>query len=694
MKKIIFAVFLIMISSSAFAQWIRTNGPEGVAVSSLANIGGTIYTGTEVNGVYASTNDGISWTARNTGIETLEVTSIKNKPGYILAGTFGGGVYRSTDNGQTWIAPSNSGDIAVTSMVVNDPYILVGTVGDGIQRSSDNGATWTQLVSPNFIDAMCISGIKIFASSSFYTYASTNNGNTWFEVTALTGALINSYYCEGNTIIAGGVNKIYRSTDNGNTFVTINLNFSFGIVNIYSITAVGSVLFMGTSYDGVYKSTNNGSTWFSANVGMGPKDVRAVTNTNSSTLIAGSHYVGMYRSTNLGLSWNKSLAGFPAGTSILSLLESGSSIYAGTRDGVYRTVNNGNNWAKLTGTNDTVNYSSVWAMCESGGVIYASMHLYFNATIYKSTNNGINWIRCAGAGLPSGLSFIKGLVASGDKIIAGTNKGIYYSSDSGTSWNPTNVLNLNIPSLAVSGNFVYAAVPSGLGVYRSTNNGVNWSVALVSTVDYVEVAANNNYAYAGSFFSGARYSSNYGGTWTPCNGFPPDASIFALGTVGNAMVLAGTDLSPSWIYASFDNGNSFSSYSEGLFERASVEAFTVNDTFMFAGTDYNGVWRRLRPDVLNVQTQQEVPLEYSLSQNYPNPFNPKTKIRFDLHKSSQAKLIVYSILGREIKTLVNEKLNAGSYEVSWDGSDYSSGIYFYKLVADEYVNVKKMVLLK
>ena len=88
------------------------------------------------------------------------------------------------------------------------------------------------------------------------------------------------------------------------------------------------------------------------------------------------------------------------------------------------------------------------------------------------------------------------------------------------------------------------------------------------------------------------------------------------------------------------------------------------------------------------------PDDYKLYQNYPNPFNPTTNVRFDIRESSQTKLIVYNILGKEIATLVNEKLNAGSYEVSWDGAGYPSGIYFYKLVTDEFSDVKKMVLVK
>ena len=88
------------------------------------------------------------------------------------------------------------------------------------------------------------------------------------------------------------------------------------------------------------------------------------------------------------------------------------------------------------------------------------------------------------------------------------------------------------------------------------------------------------------------------------------------------------------------------------------------------------------------------PINYGIYQNFPNPFNPTTNIRFDIPKSSYVKLIIYDILGREIKTLVNENLNAGRYEVSWDGSSYPSGVYFYKLIADNFIDVKKMVLLK
>ena len=94
-----------------------------------------------------------------------------------------------------------------------------------------------------------------------------------------------------------------------------------------------------------------------------------------------------------------------------------------------------------------------------------------------------------------------------------------------------------------------------------------------------------------------------------------------------------------------------------------------------------------------------IPDKFYLYQNYPNPFNPSTSIRFDVPSSSFVKITIYNILGKEVTTLINEELSSGSYEVEWpaptgDGMDYPSGVYFYKLTANDFVDVKKMVLVK
>ncbi len=93
----------------------------------------------------------------------------------------------------------------------------------------------------------------------------------------------------------------------------------------------------------------------------------------------------------------------------------------------------------------------------------------------------------------------------------------------------------------------------------------------------------------------------------------------------------------------------------------------------------------------------QLPTKFFLSQNYPNPFNPITTIEFQIASASGGGFVslkVYDILGREVATLVNEEKHAGNYEVTFDGSGLSSGIYFYKFNTENYTSVKKMILMK
>ncbi len=94
------------------------------------------------------------------------------------------------------------------------------------------------------------------------------------------------------------------------------------------------------------------------------------------------------------------------------------------------------------------------------------------------------------------------------------------------------------------------------------------------------------------------------------------------------------------------------------------------------------------------ETNPIVIKNYTLFQNYPNPFNPSTKISYALPQNSFVELKVFNLLGQEIATLVNEQKPVGNYEVNFDASNLPSGVYIYKMKAGEYVQTKKMVLLK
>jgi hypothetical protein len=195
------------------------------------------------------------------------------------------------------------------------------------------------------------------------------------------------------------------------------------------------------------------------------------------------------------------------------------------------------------------------------------------------------------------------------------------------------------------------------GIYHSTNNGVNWAKAM----------------------------SGIGAS---------DTNISALSYFNNNIV-AGT--TSGKVYLSTNNGDSWSALIDGFPNDRNVQCFAVNNNILFAGLNYNSVWRY--GDVTNSTIISTiVPNKFVLFQNYPNPFNPVTKIRFDLPRRTgiggMTTLKIFDVIGREISTLINQQLQPGTYEVTFDGGKYSSGVYFYKIETDGFTEVKRMILLK
>jgi hypothetical protein len=95
-----------------------------------------------------------------------------------------------------------------------------------------------------------------------------------------------------------------------------------------------------------------------------------------------------------------------------------------------------------------------------------------------------------------------------------------------------------------------------------------------------------------------------------------------------------------------------------------------------------------------IEVEVLAPLSYVLEQNYPNPFNPSTKIEFQIPEQSSVILKIYDVLGNEVRILVNNEMDAGKHSVEFDASELASGIYYYRIQAGEFDNMKKMVLIK
>ncbi len=156
------------------------------------------------------------------------------------------------------------------------------------------------------------------------------------------------------------------------------------------------------------------------------------------------------------------------------------------------------------------------------------------------------------------------------------------------------------------------------------------------------------------------------------------------------------------IERSFNDDNNFVTigFVDGKGSSTEINYYSFNDNPQLSGV--NQIYYRLKQvdfdgtfsysNIVNVS--YDVPAEFVLNQNYPNPFNPSTTISYFVPKESFVSIKVYDFLGREVTTLVSETKSTGSYELSFDGSGLPSGTYFYTLIANNYSETKKMIVLK
>ena len=163
--------------------------------------------------------------------------------------------------------------------------------------------------------------------------------------------------------------------------------------------------------------------------------------------------------------------------------------------------------------------------------------------------------------------------------------------------------------------------------------------------------------------------------------------------------------SRSGVYVSSDSGATWTSINEGWeYQLISVNALTVSNNYLFAGTNGYGIWRMPLSQfkLTGIEEQKgTIPVIYNLNQNYPNPFNPATTISYSIPRESFVTLKIYDALGRQVTSLVEKKESPGKYSVEFNASKLSSGVYFYRLNALTYgkhsreiVQTRKMLLLK
>ena len=332
---------------------------------------------------------------------------------------------------------------------------------------------------------------------------------------------------------------------------------------------------------------------------------------------------------------------------------------------IIKTTNGGNNWSILYSQLEFYNSASDVSFINAntgfvtcfGGNESESVGLLF-----KTTNSGINWNRSEYRTSFVTINFISentGLIVSNYySDVLNDSLVLCRSGNSGNDW--TSIYSLT-KCRVTSSMFLNSNTGWITGLYRfsgnsdlmlkTTNGGLNWenfNLTTLSFINSVFFSCNDTGWYCSS---GIFKSINSGANWinqVPSNGTDTYNSIFFI------------DNSTGWSVGK--NGKILKTITGGL-------------------TSVN-------------QSSENIPIKYSLLQNYPNPFNPVTHLEFGISDLGFVSLKVYDVLGNEIKTLVNEIKSPGVYKVEFDGSNLPSGIYFYKINAGEFSEVKKMTLLK
>ncbi len=374
----------------------------------------------------------------------------------------------------------------------------------------------------------------------------------------------------------------------------------------------------------------------------------------------------------------------PGPPNLYCLANSGTNIFCGTSlGGVYLTTNNGTSWTAVNNGLPGPDFTTS-ALAVSGANLFAGL----GSGVFLSTNNGSNW---TAAGLTG--KYISSLAVSGSNLFAGTgNEGVFLSTNNGASWTTVNngLTNLNIKALAISGTNIFAGTYNG-GVFLSTNNGSSWTSVGLITQSVVSFAVSGTNIFAGTAIAGVYKSTNNGTNWIAVNNGLNNQNVLAL-ALSDTKLFAGTEVG---VYYSSNNGTSWSQKNEGFGVIPRIYSLLIANNYIFVGTNNSSVWRRPLSDFIGIKNiSSEIPSVYSLSQNYPNPFNPTTNIKFQVKSSGFVKLVVFDILGKEVANLVNEKLSSGTYEAAFDGSNMASGIYLYRLTTGNFVDTKRMILIK
>jgi ligand-binding sensor domain-containing protein len=698
------AFVLVVLQVPCLAQgdfWIGASGPFGGLIEALAvDSAGTVLAGTSRGGMFRSTDQGQTWSPANAGLGSSKVSTIAvHRSGTWFAALRGAPVCRSTNQGTTWInANAGLGSTLVEAFACGDAVIFAAG-NYGVYASADTGRSWTDISNAlSGVRVRCLAlepGGGLLAGTPRGMFYSTDQGITWEQrnsgLASDTSAL-QVAIAQGSEILIGTSQSqgVYRSIDHGLSWTKKSTGISTGYNAAMMISPAG-IAFVSIQHVGLFRSTDLGDSWSPVTSGPLQNNVTALSYSGQGDLYAGEFGGGVSRSTDAGLSWVRAIQGMSA-SSTKGLAHSTSGLlYAATiGTGMHRSTDDGRTWHEVgTGLANVETYSTA---VSSGNTVYAGT---FGDGVFRSDDDGMTWSRKAnGMGNTEVYAF---LTIGADTVIAGCrNAGVFITTDRGENWVPSNSgfpTYVTVHCLAKLDTMSIAAATSPGGVYISTDAGSHWqqrSNGLPTTEVRAVAAGSPTMLFAGTDGDGIFRSTDAGDTWQLAEVAQENIVHAILSTPDGRLFMGGNN----GAHLSTDNGDSWTDIVTGM-NSTVVKCFDISPSgTLLAGTEGTGVFYSANPVSVREQTAGTLPSTPYLAHNYPNPFNPTTVVRYQLPAASEVKLVVCDLLGREVGVLVNEKKGPGTYEVTLDGSGLASGVYFCRLTAGNYVQSRKMIVVR
>lgn len=655
---IISLLFHLCILKQLSAQWAPV-GPEGGIIRCSSSSGDTIYavTGWYGSSMYISYNRGGSWTNLNSASLPSNINTILKAGNSLFLGCGAGisgsvGIFRSDDNGKSWYLITNINS-SVKGMAAQGNTLFAITSWDGILRSTDNGEHWNNITGNlpdnSFEGGLIATETAVFVSLGNYygVWRSYNSGDTW--VAASTGidanALISTMASIGNDIYAGTDSfGIYKSSDEGKHWINLDPGTTGNYYNYIAIAGDSEAIFAATYRDGILRSTDQGATWSLSNNGIDIYDQPRTLITTGGDFFLGTKG-GMYKTSDHGGSWSESNSGIYANMSALPAVVSlDSHLFTAARfgSGVFRSADNGTNWANVSGqlpvneedlTLFNGNSSAIfaydqlsndlgnsWQPTNSPGAMGSLPWIEHNGSlftvnqnpessgVFRSLDNGITWTSINNGINPSTLQFYT-LNTDGSTLLLGTSSGGYYSNDNGDSWSlstfPAELgySPIVFQSFVSTGTAYYcgfAGYAGVSGIYRSVDGCANWTKVNDLIVTKLVVGGSNIYA-SGTI---KEYINNQD-VWVPylfmsSNGTEWSCFSNDLGTAiqpltmtleGEHIFVAKTSPPDYGLFFTSDNGANWTNASDGMPYHTMITSLTVLDNYLYAGTYANSLWR-------------------------------------------------------------------------------------------------------